>query len=752
MADDSNDGLGNRALLDKVDKLRELGISSQIPLPQIVVVGDQSSGKSSTLESLTGFHMPRSVTLCTRYATEIICRREQETSLMISIQPAHGCSPNEAARKREFRRSVRNLGGQEFMSVLEEIPAIMGIKANATDKVSCPTFSRDVLRIEKSGPQEEHLTIIDVPGIFENESPGLTTKDDIALVEGMVKHYIKDSRTIILAVVPCNVDIATQKIIKLASEADPEGKRTLGVLTKPDLVLEQATINAVTGLIKGQRRDLQLGYCVVRNRGADDLTSSLETRNRAEMEFFSRPPWSQLDKTRLGIPALRARLRELLMDRTKSEFPKVKREIMDMLKDSKQQLEAMGPARSEPDEQRAYLGAIEQRYTEMKKFGLDAYYTGHPVFSKRDDLKLITRIRELNEAFSKVFFEKAHSRSFNESADPQAPGETDSPGRAEKCEDRQWASSLALVSGLPSTYGSDLSPGPRDLVYDLTFLIPVSGESDLDGILSEPLECLDPDPDSINEHLEELYLKSRGYELGTFNWAIIPTSFRDQAKKWENLTLAHVSNAILVVHHFIHEIIWETCPDAKIRTELWAFILDDLLECYHRAMEHAKFLLHVELNGNAVTCNPEFDSLLRRARHDGIMGLLQPHAVCLRKSDDPGLDTSKSRYVLLDQATAYAAGNSSLESICSHIHDVVKCYYNVARSRFVDNICVQVIEHFLLSGDKGPLRVFCSSHVLKMSAETLDAIAGEDIVSRSRREALGRSIKRLEEARKVVHG
>ncbi|KAI8945910.1 P-loop containing nucleoside triphosphate hydrolase protein [Xylaria longipes] len=66
-------GLGNQAVLTKIDKLRELNIGTIIPLPQIVVVGDQSSGKSSLLESLTGFAFPRAPGLCTRYATQITC-------------------------------------------------------------------------------------------------------------------------------------------------------------------------------------------------------------------------------------------------------------------------------------------------------------------------------------------------------------------------------------------------------------------------------------------------------------------------------------------------------------------------------------------------------------------------------------------------------------------------------------------------------------------------------------------------------
>ncbi len=75
------------------------------------------------------------------------------------------------------------------------------------------TFSDDVFKIELSGPDRENLGIIDIPGIFRNPTPDVTTEADIALVENMVRHYIKDRRTIILAVVPANVDIATQEIL-----------------------------------------------------------------------------------------------------------------------------------------------------------------------------------------------------------------------------------------------------------------------------------------------------------------------------------------------------------------------------------------------------------------------------------------------------------------------------------------------------------------------------------------------------------
>ena len=71
------------------------------------------------------------------------------------------------------------------------------------------TFSKDVLRLEITGPNEEHLSVIDVPGIFKRTTSGLTTKADMEMVEGMVHSYIKNARCIMLAIVPVNVNIAT---------------------------------------------------------------------------------------------------------------------------------------------------------------------------------------------------------------------------------------------------------------------------------------------------------------------------------------------------------------------------------------------------------------------------------------------------------------------------------------------------------------------------------------------------------------
>lgn len=120
--------LANQLLLDKIDALRELRLGSLVSLPQLVVVGDQSSGKSSVLESLTGFSFPRATGLCTRYATQITCRREAEAvagagkrRVEVSIIPRPGAHDALKARLRAFRRSVEDLDGNQLAGIFEEV-------------------------------------------------------------------------------------------------------------------------------------------------------------------------------------------------------------------------------------------------------------------------------------------------------------------------------------------------------------------------------------------------------------------------------------------------------------------------------------------------------------------------------------------------------------------------------------------------------------------------------------------------------
>jgi len=199
----------------------------------------------------------------------------------------------------------------------------MGIDRMTDPDGSKKTFANDVLKIEISGPEQQHLSVIDVPGIFKKTTKGTTTKIDMAMVRQMVKSYMQNPRSVILAVIPANVDIATQEILEMAEEADTKGQRTLGVLTKPDLV-DKGAENVIVDIIEGKSHPLNLGWCVVRNPGQQALTDISTDRNAVEKAFFKgEAPWNAISSDRVGVEALRVRLVEILAEMIKREFPMV---------------------------------------------------------------------------------------------------------------------------------------------------------------------------------------------------------------------------------------------------------------------------------------------------------------------------------------------------------------------------------------------------------------------------------------------
>jgi hypothetical protein len=104
-----------------------------------------------------------------------------------------------------------------------------------------------------------------------------------------------------LAVVPANIDIATQEIIDISRELDPEGIRTLRILTKPDLV-DKGAEDKIIELVEGKQESQELGWVVVRNLGQKELQGPLKNRDLKKEIFRSLPPWNRLSSDKYGIP------------------------------------------------------------------------------------------------------------------------------------------------------------------------------------------------------------------------------------------------------------------------------------------------------------------------------------------------------------------------------------------------------------------------------------------------------------------
>ncbi len=694
------DLLTSPARLRKIDLLRDKNIGKYLPLPQLVAVGDQSSGKSSLLESLTGIPFPRGQELCTRYATQITHRRERTIFINVTIIPGPGASPNEREELEKYHRPVSTTSElyDKLPTILLEVNQRMGIRTPQNPS-GTKTFSEDVLKIEKCGPNEDYLTVIDVPGIFRITTNNVTTETDKSMVRNMVQKYIRDGQTIILAVLPCVVDIATQEILALAEQYDPTGQRTLGILTKPDLLRETSGKNVVCGLVRGEKRPLNLGYHLVRSRGGDDEGNVFGDNERDIL--FKDEPWCTLPPDRLGVVALRQRLQHLLGDLTGKAFPKLRSETRHLLYRAQEDLARLGRSRQTMQEQQQFLVNVASEFQNLVRTALNADYSSCAVFDD-DKFRLITNVLNATEEFRTDFISSAHTYEFIRTSDNHS------------------TVSLPRIA----------DDGP-----------PFERFPDLDGVIVR--ECSeDPPKGEIMDWIKDIHRRSRGNELISFNPTLFSSALRQQTCKWMAHALYYVSRVIYKIHEFLVNALEVVCSDKRAREELLSQISEDVVTRYETSLQQARFLVNVERDGNPYTLNGFFRRKLAELQS--------------RRMEK---ELSEKKFTQFDRSKANPAKVISMEDVQStmrdkddgkyiaeEVHDLIKSYYEVARDRFIDNIYLQIITHHLVSGEQSPLRLFSEAWVLGLAQERLDAIAGESSQTRSQRERLTRRIQDLSEA------
>ena len=327
-----------------------------------------------------------------------------------------------------------------------QVHDVMGLsRPHERDIATGSVFSRDVLRLEICSPSQEHLSVIDVPGIFKNVTPGVTTKADITLVRNLVLGYMENPRSVMLTVIPANVDVATQEILQIAADVDPDGKRTLGVLTKPDLVDEGAEPRVVD-LLDGRTHPLRLGWHIVRNPGQKEMSDPTLNRHGLELNFFHmKLPWSKLVKEKVGIESLRLRLQDILSDLVRQEFPKVnrkgsfqswlltacvvKQEINRKVSFAQSQVQHLGMERETPEKQLIYLTDLSTQFQRLVTLSVDAKYGSSAIFDNVE-LRLATLVTARNATFSDDMSRHGQEFRFSASESPEEAEEDLPPALA----------------------------------------------------------------------------------------------------------------------------------------------------------------------------------------------------------------------------------------------------------------------------------------------------------------------------------
>ena len=118
----SPNNLADPVALSKIDGLFACGVGDYIALPQLVVVGDQSSGKSSVLQAFIDLPFPRDSGLCTRFATQVMFRRDPVASISVSIIPGKDASSDHKARVKDWAKlDMKHLNAESFGEIMREV-------------------------------------------------------------------------------------------------------------------------------------------------------------------------------------------------------------------------------------------------------------------------------------------------------------------------------------------------------------------------------------------------------------------------------------------------------------------------------------------------------------------------------------------------------------------------------------------------------------------------------------------------------
>ncbi|VAH83711.1 unnamed protein product [Triticum turgidum subsp. durum] len=295
------------------DIFSQLGSSSTIDLPQVAVVGSQSSGKSSVLEALVGRDfLPRGSDICTR----------RPLVLQLVHQPRR---PADAERD-EWGEFLHHPGRRfyEFPDIRREIQAETDREAGGNKGVS----DRQI-RLKIYSPNVLNITLVDLPGITK-VPVGDQPTDIEARIRTMILSYIKHKTCIILAVSPANADLANSDALQMARQADPDGSRTIGVITKLD-IMDRGT--DARNFLLGNVIPLRLGYVGVVNRSQQDINSDVSVKQalaREESFFRTHPAYNGLAK-HCGIPQLAKKLNQILVQHIRTILPGLKARISSQL-------------------------------------------------------------------------------------------------------------------------------------------------------------------------------------------------------------------------------------------------------------------------------------------------------------------------------------------------------------------------------------------------------------------------------------
>ncbi|QYS92875.1 hypothetical protein H0G86_000266 [Trichoderma simmonsii] len=699
-----------RKLLDTIDGLRDLSIAG-IDLPQIIVVGDQCSGKSSVLEAISRVHFPVSDGVCTRFPTELVLRRAPIDSTDLRIRYATDAYAYSTEAPTPFHES--GFQRSELPDIISRAKKHMGVSDGQSTG-----FSKHVLRVEISGPDIPSLTLVDLPGIFHSGSSS-QPQEWKPVVDKMVEDYMKQKNSIILMVVSADLSLSKHAILDMALQHDTARERTIGVITKVDLCPGSNLEDEYLRLARGQEpsHQLRLGWHVLRNRGPKEAELDFDQRDAEEEKFLKTGAWSALPLSNRGVESLRKSLGLALLKQIKSSLPELIRDIDGNLQNRQRRLAKLGTTRTTSDEMRDYLLSTSTAFHKLAEHAVEGRYND-PFFATPSDpeasskvklRKLRALLRNLNYVFDFTMREKGAKYKMN------------------------WDEPQPRENPL-----NDLTD--EEILIDALGDMPINSNSYFN--LYDFPDPVVEDKGTAFTRIESLASDSQGAEFsGLPSNDFIMQLFRDQSEPWQRIAQCHIDNVVERTRLFIYQIFdYILEDDERTRDAILTECVDPFFDSMNNTLkDKLDEIMRPYTSGHGIPLEIEFRAgvwrrKLRRMKSDSA-DLLDKNSVAYNTTEYRMLKPEDVLNVLIQSDTS----NYSHFGIDIAV-DMMLTHYQMSRRTFTDNVVHLVVENCLIS--KLP-DILSARVVTQMSDEIVKRLAEESDEVKRERSQLADEIEKL---------
>jgi GTPase SAR1 family protein len=349
-----------------MDYLQVTNTGEYVELPQIVVIGDTSSGKSSLLSSLAQVQFPVNDVLTTRCPI----RLKLERQLSVATTTAR-ININWHSKTRQHPNLPH--WPEKLLTSIEDVTAAIEEAQAAILSCDDNLVAWDIIELHITGPNMIDLTVVDLPGLVQATGKG-ESEAVIPQINRLISDYIKNERCVILAVQPANVDFHNSKSLALALTVDPTRERTIPVITKPDLI-DPGSEHGVLELLLGNKTGAySLGFHMVKCRGKQAMSVGV-TLAQAEMDekqfFGNMDPWKKLDVMYYGVDTLRQKLCGMLIRMIENSIPSILKEISVKLCAATHEQAKMGPSPEHVEDKKKIWHDAEQTILQCIQAELD---------------------------------------------------------------------------------------------------------------------------------------------------------------------------------------------------------------------------------------------------------------------------------------------------------------------------------------------------------------------------------------------